>query len=47
MRPQAPAIVTSPGRGRYRFSHALIHEAVYEELDTNSRIRFTKRSPTG
>ena len=31
-------IVTSPGRGRYRFSHALIHEAVYEELDTNSRI---------
>ena len=32
-------IVTALGHGRYRFSHALIREAVYEELDTNSRIR--------
>ena len=32
-------IVTALGRGRYRFSHALIREAVYEELDTNGRIR--------
>ena len=32
-------IVTALGRGRYRFSHALIREAVYDELDTNSRIR--------
>ena len=32
-------IVTAFGRGRYRFSHALLREAVYEELDTNTRIQ--------
>jgi predicted ATPase len=32
-------IVTAPGYGRYRFSHALIREAVYDELDTNGRVR--------
>ena len=32
-------IVTALGHGRYRFSHALIREAVYDELDTNGRIR--------
>jgi tetratricopeptide (TPR) repeat protein len=26
-------------RGRYRFSHALIREAVYDQLDTNGRFR--------
>jgi tetratricopeptide (TPR) repeat protein len=32
-------IVTTLGHGRYRFSHALMREAVYEELDTNGRVR--------
>ena len=32
------AIVTALGHNRYRFSHALIRGAVYEELDTNGRI---------
>ena len=31
-------IVTALGHGRFRFSHALIREAVYEGLDTNSRV---------
>jgi tetratricopeptide (TPR) repeat protein len=32
-------IVTTLGHDRYRFSHALIRGAVYDELDTNGRIR--------
>ncbi|HWN58421.1 MAG TPA: AAA family ATPase, partial [Methylomirabilota bacterium] len=32
-------IVTALGQGRYRFCHALIRAAVYDELDTNGRIR--------
>ena len=32
-------LVTALGHGRYRFSHALIREAVYDELDSNRRIR--------
>jgi tetratricopeptide (TPR) repeat protein len=32
-------IVTELGRGRYRFSHALIREVLYEELDTSGRVR--------
>ncbi len=39
MRPRRRGIVTAFGHGRYRFSHALIREAVYEELDTNGRVR--------
>jgi hypothetical protein len=31
-------VVTALGHGRYQFSHALIREVVYEELDTKSRI---------
>jgi len=31
-------IVTSLGRGRYRFSHALVRSAVYDELDANRRV---------
>ena len=31
-------IVTALGRGRYRFSHALVRGAVYEELDSSRRI---------
>jgi len=31
-------IVTELGDGRYQFSHALVRGAVYDELDTNSRI---------
>ena len=32
-------IVTALGFGRHRFSHALLREAIYEELDSNGRIR--------
>jgi tetratricopeptide (TPR) repeat protein len=32
-------IVTGLGYGRHRFSHALLREAIYEELDSNGRIR--------
>jgi tetratricopeptide (TPR) repeat protein len=32
-------LVTALSLGRYRFAHALIREAVYEELDTNGRVR--------
>ncbi len=32
-------IVTALGQGRYRFSHALIRGALYEELDTVARVR--------
>ncbi len=32
-------VVTALSLGRYRFSHALIRGVVYEELDTNGRIR--------
>ena len=32
-------IVTALDHGRYRFSHALIREAVYDELDSNNRVR--------
>ncbi len=32
-------IVTALGQGRYRFSHALIRAAVYEELDGADRLR--------
>ena len=30
--------VTALGHGRYRFSHAFVRGAVYEELDTNRRV---------
>lgn len=32
-------IVTELGRGRYRFSHALIHDVRYEELENEGRVR--------
>ena len=32
-------IATAVTQGQYRFSHALIREAVYDELDTNGRIQ--------
>jgi tetratricopeptide (TPR) repeat protein len=32
-------IVTALSRSRYRFSHALIRQAVYQQLDTNRRVR--------
>jgi tetratricopeptide (TPR) repeat protein len=36
-------IVRALGHGRYRFSHALIREALYTEMDTNSRLRLHRR----
>jgi tetratricopeptide (TPR) repeat protein len=32
-------VITALGYGRYRFSHALIREALYDDLDSNTRIR--------
>ena len=32
-------IVITLGQGRYRFAHALIRASIYEDLDTNARLR--------
>jgi len=35
----AAGVVTPLGPDRFRFSHALIREAVYDDIDANSRVR--------